>query len=1591
MAIDLLNIAAGNGGFIIRGAGGGDNVGQAVSAGDINGDGFDDLVIGAPGWDRAFPFTQQVGATYVVFGGAGAGAAVDLGTVANSNGGFIIRGQDQLDSTGWSVSATGDFNGDGFNDMIIGAPEGDGPGNTRTGAGESYLVFGFAGGFPNFPGGVNLSDVEVGRGGFAIYGEDQLDWSGLSVANAGDVNGDGFDDLIIGAYQADGAGNAHLDSGDVYVVFGHAGGYAADRVTGQPVPMNVDLATIAAGHGGFVIHGNNDAAGFSVASAGDVNGDGYDDLLIGAIGGAGPANARPNAGNTYVVFGHAGQFAAEIDLAAVAAGNGGFVIRGQDPNDLSGWSVSSAGDINNDGFDDLIIGADEADGPSNSRNLAGDTYVVFGAAAFAAEIDLAAVAAGAGGFVIHGQDPNDRSGRSVASAGDVNGDGYDDIIIGAREAFGPNNSRDFAGDSYVVFGKAGGFAAEIDLAAVAAGNGGFVINGASVWAGSGYGVSSAGDVNGDGFDDLIVGASLEGTGNAYVIFGSATIDGSANHVTHQGSSAGETLTGDASANVMIGGRGNDVLIGGGGGDVLRGGEGNDVLSIADPTFLRVVGGAGNDTLAFAGGITISDTDFRRVESTESIRLGNGPTNLTLGPGAAHAIDGLAANAFQITIDGSLVTNAAVTINGAGLARGFSIDLSNDSAASALTGGSGADVFVGGTGNDVFDGGAGNDFFRGGAGSDTLIGGLGSDTISYAGSAAVTINLAANSLSGGDAAGDVISGIENIVGTSFADVLTGDGNANTLDGGAGLDTLSGGDGNDTYVVDNTGDVVIEPAGQGTDAVRTSVSYSLGAGVSIEEFTTTDNTGTAPISLTGNEFSQTIVGNDGNNNIAGGGSAAADRMEGRAGNDQYFVDNAGDILVESGGQGFDVVRTSVSYRLTPGASIEAFTTTDHGGTAVINLTGNEFDQAITGNDGDNTIDGAGGRDEMHGRAGNDQYFVDNAGDTVFELTGEGYDVVRASTNYTLIGGMEIEAMTTTDHGGTAPINLTGNDRVQYILGNDGNNVLDGGGGADRLEGRLGNDTYVVDNAGDVVVELAGQGTDAVRTSISYSLGAGAAIEEFSTTNNTGTAAMTLSGNEFSQLILGNDGANNIDGVGGADTMQGRLGDDQYFVDNAGDALVELAGQGYDVARTSVSYTLTSGAAIEALTTTNHGGTSAIDLTGNEFGQYILGNDGANTIDGKAGADTMEGRLGDDQYFVDNSGDVLVELAGHGYDVVRASVSYTLTGGAEIEALTTTDHSGTAAINLTGNEFGDLSVRQYLLGNDGNNILDGAGGADRMEGRLGDDTYFIDNAGDVVTELAGQGTDAVRTGISYSLGSGAAIEQFTTTNSSGTAAISLTGNEFSQTIVGNDGDNNIAGAGGGDTMQGRLGNDQYFVGNGGDVLVELAGQGYDVVRTSTSYTLTSGAEIEALTTTDHGGTAAIDLTGNEFDQYIQGNDGDNTINGGAGNDSLTGGGGGDQFLFNTALNASNNVDTILDYGVGVDQIRLENGVFVGLADGALAAGAFAHGTAAADADDRIIFDDATGRLFFDADGAGGADAVQFAKVDNGLALSASDFLVV
>ena len=578
----------GSNGFVINGIDAFDSLGRSVSdAGDVNGDGIDDLIIGASG---ASPNAFASGESYVVFGSkSGFGATLELSTLNGSNG-FVINGIDELDKSGGSVSGAGDINGDGIDDIIIGAEDADPNGSD---SGESYVVFGSKSGFGAT---LELSTLN-GSNGFVINGIDAGDafnLSSSSVSGAGDINGDGIDDLIIGAPGAD--PNADT-SGESYVVFGSKTGFGA----------TLELSTLN-GSNGFVINGidRNDNSGYSVSSAGDVNGDGIDDLIIGARVADSPAF---NSGESYVVFGSKTGFGATLELSNLNGSNG-FVINGIDPFDSSGRSVSEAGDVNGDGVDDIIIGADWADSNGFSS---GESYVVFGSkVGFGATLKLADLN-GSNGFVLNGIDEFDNSGRSVSGAGDINGDGIDDIIIGAQGA-DPNGSS--SGESYVVFGSNTGFGAALELSSLNGSNG-FVLDGIDAGDFSGGSVSSAGDINGDGIDDIIIGAfGANPSGASYVVFGAASnaaligtngddvlvgdegndsIEGRAGNDVLDGDESNDELFGGKDADILIGGNGDDSLFGGQGFDTLYGGNGEDTLIGGNGKDI-LIGGNGNDIL-----------------------------------------------------------------------------------------------------------------------------------------------------------------------------------------------------------------------------------------------------------------------------------------------------------------------------------------------------------------------------------------------------------------------------------------------------------------------------------------------------------------------------------------------------------------------------------------------------------------------------------------------------------------------------------------------------------------------------------------------------------------------------------------------------------------------------------------------------------------------------------------------------------------------------------------------------------------------------------------------------------------------------------
>jgi len=722
----------------------------------------------------------------------------------------------------------------------------------------------------------------------------------------------------------------------------------------------------------------------------------------------------------------------------------------------------------------------------------------------------------------------------------------------------------------------------------------------------------------------------------------------------------------------------------------------------------------------------------------------------------------------------------------------------------------------------------------------------------------------------------------------------------------------------------------------------------------------------------------------------GSDGADAMSGGDGSDE-LTGGAGDDLLYSGGSSQGLNLFSYSF-FTSGLALPW---SDYSRTVDV---GTEQD-SLMGGDGNDTLS-IGYGDDADGGAGSNRLVLSLAGaaagvtlatsdflagsyqfggGTIANIHAVDLVVGSAFADEIIIGGGDAMAQV---RAGGGDDEVTGSAGDDWIDGGAGNDVLRGGAGADTMHGGTGDERFSVDNALDHVGELAGEGEDTIEASLSWTLG----DSEVEHLVLTGTASLSGSGNALSNRITGNAAANRLDGREGADILGGRGGNDRYFVDHAGDQVIEAAGEGIDHVEATVSFSL-AGQYIEKLTLA---GTAAIDGSGNGLDNLLTGNGKANVLDGAGGADEMRGGGGDDIYWVDNAGDKVVEQDGAGGDAVNASVSYSLAGQyAEVLNLV-----GAAAINGAGNGLANRIVgnaaANEISGGAGNDRLDGGEGADTMIGGLGNDVFVVDQAGDRIGEKADEGTDTVEASISYSL-TGQHVEIL---RLMGEANIDGTGNNQVNSLYGNAGNNRLDGKGGADLLYGGLGNDIYVVDTLGEKAFEANGAGVDTVLSSVSYSL-AGQFVEHLTLTGSdasdgaGNGLANVLRGNGAQNVIDGQGGDDRLFGGLGVDRLTGGAGADRFYFDSAYGGGN-VDVIEDFSVADDSIYLSRAIFTGIGtDGTLPAGAFRASTGAQDSSDRILYEQATGSIFYDADGTGAFAAVLIATVDAGNLITANDFI--
>lgn len=681
----------------------------------------------------------------------------------------------------------------------------------------------------------------------------------------------------------------------------------------------------------------------------------------------------------------------------------------------------------------------------------------------------------------------------------------------------------------------------------------------------------------------------------------------------------------------------------------------------------------------------------------------------------------------------------------------------------------------------------------------------------------------------------------------------------------------------------------------------------------------------------------------------------------------------------------------------------------------LGGTLYIDELRGGSGSDLLDGRAENDYMYGYGGDDVYIAEENGGDVWEPANAGNDTIISYLNTTTLAA-NFENLVL---GGAGNLNGTGNTLANSLRGNSGNNQLSGGdgndtldggvGGTDTLVGGAGDDTYRVASGPVTITEAAGGGTDVVQASVTHTLAA-----EVENLVLTGASAIDGTGNDLDNTLTGNAANNRLTGAAGNDTLDGGLGDDTltggsgddvFHVDSSADVVIEATAEGTDVVRSSVTYTL--GANLETLVLT---GSATVDGTGNTLANELTGNAAANNLNGKGGADTMSGGAGNDRYYVDNAGDSVIELAGGGTDTVVSTLAYTLDGYAE--NLTLLGNAIEGAGNGLNNVITGNAQANVLTGGAGLDTLTGGVGADTLVGGSGSDKYYVDNAGDVITELFHEGADAVVSTVSYTLGDN--LEALTLT---GASSIDGTGNDLANTLTGNsaanrleggDGADTLTGGAGADTLVGGLGNDKFYVDDAGDGVTEALSEGTDLVVSSVAYTLSDNVEKLTL-------TGSIDLsgTGNDLSNVITGNVGANvligldggdsikggagadTLIGGAGRDVLYGGTGADQFVFDSLAGGSATADVVTDFD-GTDTLAFDADVFTALgAVGTLSGALFVEGAGvtgpAVGQTAGLYYNVSNGALYYDADGYGGASATKVATLSGAPDLEASDIVIV
>ncbi len=1287
------------------------------------------------------------------------GASVDGDdTLSGGNGNDIIRGgggNDLLDG------GNGDdlLDGGTGNDVLIG-----GAGADKLNGSNGVDTADYSGSTT----GVNVNlTTGVGTGG---------DAQGDTLSGIENLIGSKFDDVLTGDANSNmldgGAGNDTL-----------AGGTAADKLIGG---SGVDRADYSASTAGVTINlatgtgVGGTADGDTLSSIENVTGSVFDDVITGDNN-ANTVNA--GAGNDYV-----------------DGGVGNDVIYGGDGNDTLTGNYGTDKMYGEGGNDTFLAEWDEGNGDYYNGGDGVDTYQIDGTVVqnYALQIDLAA-------------------GTSQ----------YHDTFISVENLIGGTSNDVFAGDNGVnqFWGR----------------NGNDVLDGRS---GNDALYGDAGDdvlIGGEGADTLV-----GGDGSDRADYASSTVgvtvnlaigvasDGDTLSTIENltGSKFDDVLTGDAGVNVLDGGAGNDVLAGGAGADKLIGGDGVDTAdysSSAVGVTVNLATGANSD------GDTLSSIENLVGSKLDDTLAGDAGVNLLDGGDGVDTVDYSGSN----------------TGVGVDLATGFVSDGDILLRIENVTGSKFDDALTGNSGSNVLIGGAGNDTLAGGAGGDKLIGGDGVDTLDYSASnAAVSVDLASGSATGGDAEGDGFDGIENVTGSKFDDTLTGNDENNTLTGGEGNDVLSGGAGADRLIGGNG----VDTADYSSSAVGVTVNLTTGANSDGDTLVGIEN-------VTGTAFDDVLSGDAGANTLVGG-----------AGNDILLGDAGADLLI--GGDGLDVADYSTSA---VGVYINLATGVNHGGDAegdvlvgIENLKGSAFDDVLIGSAETTNLDGGGGNDIL-------DYSLSLGGVTV-----------NIATNFAFGGFATGDVISNFENlrGSASADDLSGNNGANQIFGGAGNDTIAGGAGADLVDGGDGNDTVDYSSAaagvtvnlatgansdGDTLVSIENvkgsrfndvisgdvqanvlDGGDGFDT-LDYSASSAAIVVNL--VNNTVTSNLAagdtvfnfeaINGSAFADTMTGDATANFLYGLAGNDTLFGGLGNDTLSGGDGNDRI--YGGEGSDIVdggngTDTADYRYSAAAVtVSLVTNTGLGGEAAGDqlisienLSGSNFDDVLTGDAGVNRLVGRLGNDVLNGGAGND--YLDGGSGIDVLNGGDGIDTAEYTDSW---AGVTVNLLANTGVGGEAKgdtfisiENVLGSQFDDIitgnAVNNRLNGDAGNDTLNGGDGNDMLVGGMGADT-LIGGAGDqdaavydtaasaVIVNLATGGTGGEAAGDTYN-----GVEYVCGSAFGDT----ITGDAAINRLMGGAGNDRIDGAAGNDYLLGEAGNDSLIGGAGADVFVFDKSFGKDTI---------------------------------------------------------------------------------------------------------------------------------------------------------------------